>query len=70
VRYLIHRPGLSLPRDQTQFGVCLQTSTEAAIALIRTSNRFKAVLPYIKCIPSAHPLVIFVSSDIDVSLED
>lgn len=63
IRWLIHRPGLALPRHESQFAACLQNATEAASALLRTSSRYSKVLPYIKIVPGGHPLVIFAVSD-------
>ncbi|KXL51067.1 hypothetical protein M433DRAFT_157809 [Acidomyces richmondensis BFW] len=62
IRWLIHRPGLALPRHESQFAACLQNATEAASALLRTSSRYSKVLPYIKIVPGGHPLVIFAVS--------
>ncbi|KAF2763607.1 hypothetical protein EJ03DRAFT_68530 [Teratosphaeria nubilosa] len=62
IRWLIHRPGLSLSPEDMQFAVCLQTSTDAAAALLRTCNEQKRILPFIKAVPSAHPLTIFVAA--------
>ncbi|KAH9824580.1 Fungal specific transcription factor domain [Teratosphaeria destructans] len=62
IRWLIHRPGLSLSPEDMQFAVCLQTSTDAAAALLRTCNEQKRILPFIEAVPSAHPLTIFVAA--------
>jgi len=62
IRWLIHRPGLALPRHESQFAACLQNATEAAASLLRASSRYSKVLPYIKIVPGGHPLVIFAVS--------
>lgn len=59
VRWLVHRPGLVFPRSEPQFTACLQSSTDAASALVRTSDKYKRVIALVN---SVHPLTIFVAS--------
>lgn len=62
VRWLIHRPGLSLPHQQVSFGSCLQTATEAASSMLKLADTYQRVVPYIRLNPAAHPMTLFIAS--------
>ncbi|GAB7358464.1 hypothetical protein MBLNU230_g2528t1 [Neophaeotheca triangularis] len=62
VRWLIHRPGLSLPQQQVNFGSCLQTATEAASSMLKLSDTYQRSLGYIRMNPAVHPMTTFIAS--------
>ena len=62
IRWLIHRPGLALGENDSHFAPCLQTSTEAAAAILRTAALYQHVVPFIKMNPAAHPCTAFIAA--------
>ena len=61
IRWLIHRPGLALPQHDPQYAQCLQISTEAASAIVRTVNVYHRAAAFIKSNPASHPCTIFIA---------
>lgn len=59
IRWLIHRPGVTLSRTDPQFALSLQIATEAAAGLLRVMSTYKRACAFLNANPAVPPCTIF-----------
>ncbi|KAF2484144.1 fungal-specific transcription factor domain-containing protein [Neohortaea acidophila] len=62
IRWLIHRPGVTLSRTDPQFALSLQIATEAAAGLLRVMSTYKRACAFLNANPAVPPCTIFIAA--------